>query len=149
MFEEENYDLLFELPFYQSSSPPTTHDTDSSKNIEPIPSKDPPRVFTVFSNQSQADKTKTGAIDISIHPNESPSTVQPRRTAKTATRVGDLAICSTTVTRSLHANQIRISSSTSQTTHDAKKAEIILNTPVIVSHIEGMNYLLKIQEALT
>ena len=54
------------------------------KNIEQIPSKDPPRVFTVFSNQSQADKTKTGAIDISIHPNESPSTVQPRRTAKTA-----------------------------------------------------------------
>ena len=63
---------------------PTTHDTDSSKNIEPIPSKDSPRVFTAFSNQSQADKTKTGVIDISIHPNERLSTVQPQRTAKTA-----------------------------------------------------------------
>ena len=51
------------------------------------------------------------------------------------------------VTRSLHANQIRILSSTSQTT-DANRAEIILNAPVIVSHNEGMKYLLKIQEAL-
>ena len=46
------------------------------------------------------------------------------------------------------ANQIRILSSTSQTTYDANKAEIILNAPVIVSHNEGMKYLLKIQEAL-
>ena len=31
LFEEENCNLLFE-PFYQSSSPPTIHDTDSSKH---------------------------------------------------------------------------------------------------------------------
>ena len=65
------------------------------------------------------------------------------------TRVGELDMYSKILTRSLHANKIRISSSTSQTTHDAKKAEIILNTPVIVSYNEGMKYLLKIQEAVT
>ena len=70
LFEEENCNLLFE-PFYQSSSPPTTHDTDSSKNIEPIPSKDPPRVSTAFSSPNQADKTNTKATDISIDKNES------------------------------------------------------------------------------
>ena len=70
LFEEENCNLLFE-PFYQSSSPPTIHDTDSSKNIEPIPSKDPPRVSTAFSSPSQADKTNTKATDISIDKNES------------------------------------------------------------------------------
>ena len=70
MFEEENCNLLFE-PFYQSSSPPTTHDTDSSKNIEPIPSKDPPRVSSAFSSPSQADKTNTKATDISIDKDES------------------------------------------------------------------------------
>ena len=70
LFEEENCNLLFE-PFYQSSSPPTIHDTDSSKNTEPIPSKDPPRVSTAFSSPSQADKTNTKATDISIDKNES------------------------------------------------------------------------------
>ena len=70
LFEEENCNLLFE-PFYQSSSPPTIHDTDSSKNTEPIPSKEPPRVSTAFSSPSQADKTNTKATDISIDKNES------------------------------------------------------------------------------
>lgn len=53
------------------------------------------------------------------------------------------------LTRSLHANQFRISGGISQTINDTKKAEVILNAPVIVSHNEGMKYLLKIQEALT
>ena len=51
-------------------------DTDSSVDIEPIPSSGPLRVSTPFSSQSRADKTNTEAIDISIAPNASPSIVQ-------------------------------------------------------------------------
>ena len=50
------------------------------------------------------------------------------------TLVDELAICSKIVTRDLHANLLRISSGTSQTTNDAKKVEIILPAPVIISH---------------
>ena len=65
------------------------------------------------------------------------------------TRVGEFAMYSKILTRSLHADQFRISGGISQTINDTKKAEVILNAPVIVSHNKGMKYLLKIQEALT
>ena len=48
-------------------------DTDSSVDIKQIPSSDPLRLSTPFSNQSQADKMNTEAIDTSIAPNASPS----------------------------------------------------------------------------
>ena len=64
------------------------------------------------------------------------------------TLVDELAMCSKIVTKGLHANPIRISSGTSQTTNDAKKVAIILPAPVIISHNEGMIYLLKTQGAL-
>ena len=50
------------------------------------------------------------------------------------TRVGELVI------RGLHVNQVRILSGTSQTTNIAKKAEVILHVPVIISHNEETNY---------
>ena len=65
------------------------------------------------------------------------------------TRVGEFAMYSKILTRSLQADQFRISGGISQTINNTKKAEVILNAPVIVSHNEGMKYLLKIQEALT
>ena len=52
------------------------------------------------------------------------------------------------LTRSLHANQFRISGGISQTINDTKKAEVILNAPVIVSHNEGMKYLLKSHKSM-
>ena len=70
--EEENCSLLFELPLHPSSLPLTAHTTGSSEEIQAVQSNDPP-----FSIRSQANKTSTEAIDISIDPSEGPSIVQP------------------------------------------------------------------------
>lgn len=72
-----------------------------------------------------------------------------KRDVSFVTLVDELAMCSKIVTRSLNVNPIRLSSGTSQTTNDAKKVEIILPAPVIISHNEGMIYLVRIQGALT
>lgn len=56
------------------------------------------------------------------------------------TRVGELVMYSKIVIRGLHVNQVRILSGTSQTTNIAKKAEVILHAPVIISHNEETNY---------
>ena len=56
------------------------------------------------------------------------------------TRVGELVMYSKIVTRGLHVNQVRILSGTSQTTNIAKKAEVILHAPVIISRNEETNY---------
>ena len=50
------------------------------------------------------------------------------------------------LTRSLHADQFRISGGISQTIDDTKKAEVILNAPVIVSHNEGMKALHRVTQ---
>ena len=71
LFEEENCNLLFELPFFQSSSPPTIHDTDSSKKHWTNSFQRPTTSFHRISSPSQADKTNTEATDISIDTNES------------------------------------------------------------------------------
>ena len=62
------------------------------------------------------------------------------------TRVGEFAMYSKILTRSLHANQFRISGGISQTIDDTKKAEVILNAPVIVSHNEGMKALHRVTQ---
>ena len=64
LLEEENQDLLFELPFYQSSPPPPTHDARHRFQC-PI--------------RAKQDKTNTEAIDINIHSNESPSIISTVR----------------------------------------------------------------------
>ena len=56
------------------------------------------------------------------------------------TRVGELVMYSKIVIRGLHVNQVRILSGTSQTTNIAKKAEVILHAPVIISHNGETNY---------
>ena len=56
------------------------------------------------------------------------------------TRVGELVMYSKIVIRGLHVNQVRILSGTSQTTNIAKKAEVILHAPVIISYNEETNY---------
>ena len=53
------------------------------------------------------------------------------------TRVGELVMYSKIV---INVNQVRILSGTSQTTNIAKKAEVILHAPVIISHNEETNY---------
>ena len=62
------------------------------------------------------------------------------------TRVGEFAMYSKILTRSLHADQFRISGGISQTIDDTKKAEVILNAPVIVSHNEGMKALHRVTQ---
>ena len=68
----------------------------------------------------------------------------PRQRTQTdglfVTRVGELVMYSRIVTRGLHVNQVRILSGTNQTTNIAKKAEVILHAPVIISHNEETNY---------
>lgn len=53
------------------------------------------------------------------------------------TRVGELVMYSKIV---INVNQVRILSGTSQTTNIAKKAEVILHAPVIISYNEETNY---------
>ena len=62
------------------------------------------------------------------------------------TRVGEFAMYSKILTRSLDADQFRISGGISQTINDTKKAEVILNAPVIVSHNEGMKALHRVTQ---
>ena len=62
------------------------------------------------------------------------------------TRVGEFAMYSKILTRSLQADQFRISGGISQTINNTKKAEVILNAPVIVSHNEGMKALHRVTQ---
>ena len=64
-------------------------------------------------------------------------------------RPGEIKITVKNRQDSAQEKDFRISGGISQTINDTKKAEVILNAPVIVSHNKGMKYLLKIQEALT
>jgi len=73
--EEDNFALLRELPYYNSSSfQVSAHATNPrtiSESIVHIQSEDQPRSSTAFSSPHQADITTREAIDISIDPSTS------------------------------------------------------------------------------